>query len=116
MSKIEELLEIVKNLSDEEKNMIQQVLKPKKKPIKKTVRKKVSANSMQVFDQKDAMDDPEVKKATEITKILNNGKKNISIKRQRTKLVKVKCPNCNRSYSVTTDLAKNFVCCFKRKK
>lgn len=117
---VKQLIEILKNLSPEEKILIQSAITPqvKKKiiPRKKTTKKRTK-HSLELFDDKIAATDPEVIKATAISKKIKTSKgSSISQKRDKITFIKVKCPNCNRSYTVNSNMAKDFICCLKHKK
>ncbi len=116
---IKQLLEILKNLSPEEKGLIKSAIsEPDEQPIpkRKKVVKKKNKHSLELFDAKIAANDPEVIKATAISKKIKASGGSISQKRNKVNLVKVKCPNCNRSYTINSSLAKDFICCTKHKK
>lgn len=116
---VKQLLEILKNLSPEEKVLIQSVITPPAKKqvnTRKKTAKKRTKHSLELFDDKIAATDPEVIKATAISKKIKTTKGAISQKRDKITFVKVKCPNCNRSYTVNSNLAKDFICCLKHKK
>lgn len=120
MSNKEELIKYLESLSEEERTPLLESLgvkTPKKKPVKRKIVRKTTKKrgNIKVFDQNEALDDPEVKRATAVSKILSSGNTQ-SHNRQKVMLVKVTCPNCSKTYTVSPELAQKFVCCVRGKK
>jgi len=127
MPDLENLVKMLAELSNEDKEVLKQALgvnepKPKtprkkRNTTSKKTEKKYNNSRVQVLTAEELDDDPEVRRATEISKkITKTIPTRTEKKRSPTKMVKVECNNCGRIHTISFDLARDFVCCFKQKK
>ena len=106
MNELELLAKLFKNLSEEEKEELLELVDEKTKSENKT-------NTKNLFLDMDIQEDPKI---VEVSKKLNKNKKKTAVsKRKAIKIVKIKCKNCNKEFQLPENYPNidNFICCVK---